>query len=60
MVGFSKLEGIMAKKVVSDAAKKSEIKHLSRCGLHPKYKGIMPPRVDCLACKIVYDERRGA
>lgn len=29
---------------------------MTKCKKHPKYKGIMKPRVDCLPCFKVYAE----
>ncbi len=28
-----------------------------RCGAHPTYRGIYPPRVDCPACDNVFEAR---
>ena len=50
----------MAKKTVSAAAnKKGPSKQPARCGVHLRYKGIMPPRADCFVCQEIYRERNG-
>jgi len=50
----------MAKKTVSAAAQKiGPSKRLAKCGIHRKYKGIMPPRADCFVCQEIYRERNG-
>lgn len=50
----------MGKKTVAAVAnKKGPTKQPARCGVHRKYKGIMPPRADCFVCKEIYHERNG-
>lgn len=34
------------------------IKIEARCEKHPQYKGIYPPRVECRACKMIFQKRQ--
>jgi len=50
----------VAKKVISSGGeRKGPSKQPVRCGVHLKYKGIMPPRPDCFVCQEIYQERNG-